>query len=169
MIIDDFCYLAPLTSNGSRWELFTDQVMGGVSRGTMSREAVLGRAAMRMQGIVSLQNNGGFVQVGLDLAPGGCAIDASHFVGIEIDVTGNGENYNCHLRTLQTVRPWQSYRQSFQAGKGWTRVRLPFESFSAHRIDAPLDLQRLRRIGLVAIGRAFQADLSVSRLVFYGP
>lgn len=169
MIIDDFSNPPPLAANGSRWELFTDQVMGGVSGGTMAREVVLGRAAMRMQGVVSLENNGGFVQVALDLASGGSVIDASHLAGIEIDVTGNGENYNCHLRTLQTVRPWQSYRQSFQSGEGWTRVWLPFEGFSAHRIDAPLDLRSLRRIGLVAIGRAFKADLSVSRLAFYRP
>jgi hypothetical protein len=166
MIIDNFSNPAR-AANGSRWELFTDQVMGGVSQGIMSREAVLGRPAVRMQGVVSIENNGGFVQVALDLAPDGGAIDATRFLGIEIDVTGNGENYDCSLRTIQTVRPWQSYRQSFQAGPVWTRTRLSFESFSAHRIDAHLDLRILRRISLVAIGRAFQADLSVSRLAFY--
>jgi hypothetical protein len=32
----------------------------------------------------------------------------------------------------------------------------------------PLDPSRLRRIGLVAIGREFDADLSVARLALYG-
>jgi hypothetical protein len=35
--------------------------MGGVSNGTMVREQVAGRPAIRMRGDVSLENNGGFV------------------------------------------------------------------------------------------------------------
>jgi len=167
MIIDDFSKPAPFASNGASWELFTDQVMGGVSRGTMAREIVAGRAAIRMRGTVSLDNNGGFVQIALDFGPGSTVIDASSYQGIEIDVLGNGQQYNLHLRTMQTVRPWQSYRQSFQASDTWQTLRLPFDGFAAHRIDIPLDLHRLRRIGLVAIGRAFIADLSVARLAFF--
>jgi Complex I intermediate-associated protein 30 (CIA30) len=44
--------------------LFTDRVMGGVSNGTMVRETVAGRPAIRMRGDVSLENNGGFVRFG---------------------------------------------------------------------------------------------------------
>jgi hypothetical protein len=33
-----------------------------------------------------------------------------------------------------------------------------------YRTDTPLDTRRLRRIGVVAIGRAFSADLSVGGL-----
>jgi len=39
--------------------------------------------------------------------------------------------------------------------------------FEPHRLETPLDVTRLRRIGLVAIGRAFFADLAVARLAFY--
>ena len=167
MVIDDFSKPAPRATNGARWQLFTDQVMGGVSRGAMSRETVDGRSSVRMRGDVSVENNGGFVQISLDLSPHGGSIDASGFDGIEIDVLGNGEHYNLHLRTEHTVRPWQSYRQSILASASWRTVRLPFKDFVAYRIDVPLDLHRLRRIGLVAIGRAFIADLSVSRIEFY--
>jgi hypothetical protein len=34
-------------------------------------------------------------------------------------------------------------------------------------IDVPLNTQKLRRLGLIAIGRQFHADLSVKRLEFY--
>jgi hypothetical protein len=34
-------------------------------------------------------------------------------------------------------------------------------------LTAPLDISRLRRLGLVAIGRAFAADLAVARLSLY--
>lgn len=36
-----------------------------------------------------------------------------------------------------------------------------------YRLEAPLDITQLRRIGLVAIGRAFLADRAVSELGFY--
>ncbi|RPH72296.1 MAG: CIA30 family protein, partial [Hyphomicrobiales bacterium] len=36
--------------------------------------------------------------------------------------------------------------------------------FTAHRTEIPLDLRRLRRLGLVAIGRAFAADLALAHL-----
>lgn len=167
MLIDDFSKPEPFAANGARWRLFTDTVMGGVSRGTMCRETIDDRPAVRMRGEVSLDNNGGFVQISLDLASEGSIFDASAFDGLEIDVLGNGEHYNLHIRTEHTVRPWQSYRQTFLATASWQTVHLPFKSFVAHRIDKPLDLHRIRRIGLVAIGRAFAADLSVSRIAFY--
>lgn len=168
MIIDDVNSAGSSACNGSTWSLFTDQVMGGISQGDLTREMVCGRSALRMRGLVSLENNGGFVQMARDLTPGGGAIDASAFIGVEMDVMGNGESYGCHLRTLATIRPWQSYRHGFPTTQRWTTVRLPFAEFVGHRIDVPLDLSSLRRIGLVAIGRQFHADLSVSRVAFYG-
>ena len=49
----------------------------------------------------------------------------------------------------------------------WEKIDLPFTDFLPYRLDAPLDIHRLRRIGLVAIGRAFYADLAVSELSFF--
>lgn len=167
MIIDDFSNPAPLASNGCEWELFTDQVMGGRSHGSMSREVVEGRQALRMRGEVTLENNGGFVQVSLDLAADDATVDGSGFSGLVVSVLGNGETYNLHLRTADTRRPWQSYRQSFEAPARWQTIKLPFAGCTPHRVDDPLDLTMLRRISLVAIGREFSADLSVSRVAFY--
>jgi hypothetical protein len=152
---------------GTRWELIADRVMGGVSSGELTREHVGGRAALRMRGDVSLENNGGFVQIALDLAPGGGVVDAREWTGIEIDVFGNDERYNLHLRTADVVRPWQSYRAEFIAAPEWRTIRLPFATFEPHRIAAPLDLARLRRLGIVAIGRAFTADVAIGKLQFY--
>lgn len=166
-LIDDLSQSSPRASNGADWELVADRVMGGVSSGTMRRETVHGREAIHMQGDVSLDNNGGFVQIALDLAPGGASIDASRWAGLEIDVIGNGESYNLHLRTADVVRPWQSYRHSFVAAPEWRTLPVPFAEFEAHRIDAPLDLSTLRRIGIVAIGRAFHADIAIGGVRFH--
>lgn len=163
-LIDDMS-AAPRT--GTTWELVTDRVMGGVSDGALSRETVAGRRALRMTGEVRLENDGGFVQMALDLAPHGAGIDASRWIGLEIDVLGAGGRYNVHLRTEDVERSWQSYRAEFAAPADWTTHRLPFADFAPHRIEAALDLASLRRIGLVAIGRAFHADLALARLAFY--
>lgn len=160
-IIDDLSREPPIAAIGSKWELLTDQVMGGVSTGAMIRDTVAGRAAIRMRGNVSLENNGGFVQIALDLSPDGGVVDASAWRGIEIDVFGNGEEYGVHLRTDALTRPWQSYRQIFRAAAEWRTVQLPFDHFVAHRTDLLLDTHRLRRIGVVAIGRTFSADLAL--------
>jgi hypothetical protein len=163
-VIDDLSREPPLSAIGTRWQLFTDRVMGGVSNGTMVRETVAGRPAIRMQGDVSLENNGGFVQIAIDLAPDGKAVDASLWQGVELDVFGNDEEYGIHLRTEDLTRPWQSYRQSFRADPQWRTVKFRFQDFVPYRTEIPLDTRRLRRIGLVAIGRAFSADLAVGGL-----
>jgi hypothetical protein len=166
-VIDDLTQPPPRASNGAEWELIADRVMGGVSNGPLRREIVRDREAIHMQGDVSLENNGGFLQIALDLAPDGSSIDAGRWAGIEIDVIGNDESYNLHLRTADVTRPWQSYRQSFVAKPEWQTLRLPFAEFDAHRIDAPLDLSTLRRIGIVAIGRAFHADIAIGGARFF--
>jgi hypothetical protein len=166
-IIDDLSQQAPRASNGASWELIADNVMGGVSQGTMRREKIEGRSAVQMQGEVSLENNGGFLQMAIDLGERGASIDASNWSGIEIDVRGNGETYNLHLRTEDVRRPWQSYRRTFRTSRSWTTIRFPFVDFTPYRIDTPLDPQKLRRIGIVAIGRAFTADIAISGLRFF--
>jgi hypothetical protein len=165
-IIDDLSREPPTAAIGTQWRLLTDQVMGGVSKGTMTREAVAGRAAIRMRGDVSLENNGGFVQIALDLSLGGKGIDASPRGGIELDVFGNGEEYGFHLRTDALTRPWQSYRQTFMAYPEWRTVQLQFGSFLPHRTEVPLDTHRLRRIGLIAIGRPFTSDIALAGVRF---
>jgi len=167
LVIDALDRPFPEATIGTRWEFVADTVMGGVSDGRLDRATVAGRAALRLEGDVSLKNNGGFIQMALDLDPDGSGIDARPWSGLELDVSGNGETYNVHLRTADVARPWQSYRQSFAATPGWRTVRLPFQNFTPHRVDAPLDLSALRRIGIVAIGRAFHAEVAVGGVRLY--
>lgn len=165
-IIDDLSLAAALTPLGTRWELLTDGVMGGLSQGRLAAGQIDGRPALRLTGDVSLANNGGFVQMALDLARDG-VVDARGWTGIALTVSGNDENYKMHLRTADLTRPWQSYRADFTARAAPLVIRLPFTAFTPHRTTAVLDLSRLRRIGLVAIGRAFKADLVLYDLRFY--
>ncbi len=167
MIVDDRSTPDLTTPGGTRWELLTDGVMGGVSQGRLVPTVIEGRACLRLTADVSLENNGGFVQMAVDLRPGGGALDLRAYAGVALTVMGNGEDYGLHLRTTDLTRPWQSYRQSFATGAAWTTLQLPFTGFAAHRTEAALNLAGVRRIGLVAIGRAFEADLALADLRIY--
>ena len=120
-----------------------------------------------MKAQVGSAHGHGFIQAALDLAAADDTLDATGYAGLRLVVRGNGEVYGVHLRTPDNLRPWQSYRARFTAGPDWHAIELPFAAFVPYRLDAPLDTARLRRIGLVAIGRAFHADLAVAELAFY--
>ena len=97
-VIDDLSRNFPVASIGTSWRLFTDRVMGGVSQGTLVRDTVAGRPAIRMRGEVSLENNGSFVQMSLDLTKDLGVGDASAWRGVELDVIGDDQAYNVQLR-----------------------------------------------------------------------
>jgi hypothetical protein len=151
---------------GTQWRLITDAVMGGVSRGTLALDRREGRDCLRLAGEVSTENNGGFIQAALELAASG-VLDASAWSGVELDVFGNGEAYNVHFKTSRVWLPWQHYRAAFMAEPGWHTVRVPFAEFEGYRIGAAFDPARLERIGIVAYGRAFTADLCIGRVALY--
>lgn len=150
-----------------KWEYVADTVMGGVSRGEATQTVVDGRAAIRLTGEVSLDNNGGFVQIAFDLGEGGETFDASAWTGIALDVLGNDESYDIRLRTNQITRPWQSFRADFSAPPTWTTVKIPFTALESHRTEARFDPGRLRRIGILAIGREMQADIAIAGVRLY--
>jgi hypothetical protein len=171
LLIDDF--VNPDASRlGSAWRLTTDRVMGGVSQATLTRSLIEERHALCLQGRVSLENNGGFVQMNLDLNPDRMTpdtglFDASAFTGIRLIVRGDGARYNLHLKTTATTLPWQSYRTSFATQPSWQEVRLPFSAFVPHRLVPTLDRSRLKRLGIVAIGEARTAEICLAEIGFY--
>lgn len=166
LIIDDRRTAELESVHGSTWRVVTDGVMGGVSSGELSLDTIDNKACLRLRGDVRLENNGGFIQAELDVE-GTEAADASDYHGLLLKVYGNNQEYNLHLRTGDVWLPWQSYRASFKAPARWQTLRLPFAEFNGYRIGKKLDLKRLERIGLVAIGRAFVADLCIGELAFY--
>lgn len=145
------------------WEFVADTVMGGVSTGQVTRGTWDGRHATRLTGQVSLENDGGFVQMASDLPD----VDTGPFAGLAVDVRGNGERYDLRLRTTDLDRPWQSYRVDFPARPGWTTHRFDFDTFTPHKTDRPFNPAALRRIGIVAIGHAFAADVAVAAVRLY--
>lgn len=166
LIIDDRSS-GDLKSNlGIEWRLFTDTVMGGVSNGKLSLETYQGKKCLRMRGDVSTENNGGFVQIALALTESG-SFDASAYDGVELNVAGNNEVYNIHFRTSGLWFPWQSYRSGFEVTPEWQSVRIPFAGLEAYKTEQPFKPNKLKRIGLVGIGRDFMADVCLASIKFY--
>ena len=149
------------------WEFVSDTVMGGVSSGAVAEEIVAGRSATVLRGTVSLENNGGFIQMAFDLHEGGADVDVSAWDGIEIDAYGDGGTYDVRLRTAQLTRPWQSFRSDFVGEPHWTKVKIPFSSLVSHRVEAVFHPTCLRRIGILAIGLEQDACIAVSNIGFY--
>ena len=87
--------------------------MGGLSKGCIHPEIVHGRKAIRLTGLISLDNNGGFLQMAFNLNNDRSIFDATFWTGLEIDLFGNDENYELRLRTDKLNRPWQSFRKEF--------------------------------------------------------
>jgi len=168
LLIDDFSSRDGLSNLKTRWRMFTDRVMGGISSAHYTYEHIDGRSCLRLTGKVSLANNGGFIQVALPLEKKGRSLDAGIYTGVRLQVWGNGEDYHVHLRTRTTRMPWQFYQGSFStvAGK-WSMVEIPFDRFRGQGIRSPLETGRLTRIAVVAIKKEFQADIAISRLEFY--
>ncbi len=167
MVIDDFSNSSLTSQLGTKWRGVSDNVMGGISQASISHVVEDELSCLRLTGEVRLENNGGFIQAALDLTSDGSNFDATEFSGIRLIAKGNDERYSVHLRTADNYRPWQSYRAQFVARPEIQTIEIPFSEFEPYRIEMPLDMTKLQRIGLVAIGRQFQADLQICQLGFY--
>lgn len=179
-VIDDLTETFPSTSCGTTWTGYTDQVMGGVSSAILTRENFFhGRTANVLRGRVSLENNGGFVQMATNLAKNptkSSTVDASAFDGVELEVLYDGvdesEHFNVHLKTEACIRPYSSYRATFRVSHGkWTTVRLPWSKFTGKgpgASEVPFNTSALTRLGLVAIGKPMERlVLATSGFRFY--
>ncbi len=167
LLIDDFSGSSGISSFGTEWRMFTDQVMGGLSTGEWDYDTIDGRRCVHLQGDVSLENNGGFVQVALPLIKEGQPFDASAYQGVRLWARGNGEAYHIHLRSSDTRRPWQYYGAKFIAESSWRMYDLPFSDFEPENMRTELKPDQLVRIAIVAIKKEFRADIAVARLEFY--
>ncbi len=165
-VLDDFTDPNGYSALKTRWAGFTDRVMGGQSLGGAKFDTILGRRCIRLTGRVNT-NGGGFIQMALDVEPRGTPFDARESQGLELDVWGNGEDYNCHIRTTDVRWYEQSYRATFKSSPQWTTVRLPWSDFVPHGLNVPLNLNGLQRIGLLGWMRDFEADIALGRIALF--
>lgn len=152
-------------TNQSRWDYFSDQVMGGVSEGRVTFEQIDSQSVLRLTGVVSTANRGGFIQARTKLD----TPVPSTAQGVILNVRGNDQTYFVHLRTTRTVLPWQFYQASFEVSDTWAEVRIPFEDFAPYGrlLRQTFDVATVRSLAIAAFGRDHSADLSVRAVGFY--
>jgi hypothetical protein len=156
-------YDAQTSSNAQAWQTADDRVMGGVSVAHVDARTMNDAPCMCLTGDVSTENRGGFIQMKWTFDD----MDASAYQGVMLDVLGNGETYNIHIRTNQLWLPWQSFRASFDTNHTWQSISIPFSAFENYKTWSTLDASRIRKVAVVAIGKDFKAEVCVRKAGFY--
>ena len=160
------------------WKYISDQVMGGVSEGNVSLEKDGDMFFARLTGDVSTRNNGGFIQlrsaVSLFNKPKMFQLihdadkDGKNLQGVRLNIRGNGETYHVMIRTYFNWSPSDYYSHTFETSPDWKQVDLPFSEFKRSKSrSAVLNIDEIRDFGIVAFGRDFKSDVSVSKIDFY--
>lgn len=121
-------FSAPETAQG--WQAIDDRVMGGVSQSRLSYHPD-GHAVF--QGVVSLENGGGFASV---RHPSLCLGDANT-VGYRLHVRGDGKRYKLNLR-MDSDFDGVNHQAVFHPPAGrWVDIVLPLNHFSARLRGRP--------------------------------
>ena len=148
-----------------RWEFFSDQVMGGVSTGKISFNKENKLNFINLTGIVSTQNNGGFIQARIKLAEP----LTKNIKGIVINAKGNNTTYYLHIRTAGTILPWQYYQISFEVKEEYKEYILQIKEFKKSGSFQPsmVNSKSISSVAVVAYGRDHKADIHVKEISFH--
>jgi len=153
-MIDDFT-----NGQASGWRYYQDSVMGGVSEGQAKYMQDGDAGFIRLDGTVSTENNGGFIQIRKRLE----AALGADVTAITLRLRGNGERYYVHLRPKGTLRPWRYYQAGFDTSGEWQEITLALKDFTPEGgIRRALAPDALSTIGIVAYGKDYEAQLDVA-------
>tara|TARA_B110000285_G_scaffold120817_1_gene136639 strand:- start:356 stop:955 length:600 start_codon:yes stop_codon:yes gene_type:complete len=159
----------PFTTNSAQyWQYSSDRVMGGISNGQVKLEQDGDIIFARLTGEVSTKNNGGFIQLRTNMSLADTKKNGNKLKGVRLNVRGNGETYYIFIRTNETRSYSDYYSATFKATNNWQMIDLPFNTFERKRSkNSVLQAEVINSLGIVAYGRDFTADVSVSTIEFY--
>ena len=154
--------------SGKYWQYVSDRVMGGVSDGQVDLEKEGEMYYARLTGNVSTANNGGFIQLRAGVSFANSEKNGNNLQGVRLNVKGNGETYYIHIRTNENWSPSDYYSATFKADSEWQMIDLPFNKFERKwSTNSTLDAKNIRSFGIVAYGKDYVSDVSVSTIEFY--
>jgi monofunctional biosynthetic peptidoglycan transglycosylase len=142
------------------WQAVNDGVMGGVSSGRM----VAAEESLRFEGVLSLENNGGFASVRRVIDA-----DLSAAGRVRLHLRGDGRTYQFRLR-LDERWDGVAWRAEFPTSGEWQTVELSFDEFApvfrGRRVpDAgPVVPANIRQIGFMVADKTagpFALDIRV--------
>ncbi len=148
-------------TTAERFRVINDGVMGGVSTSRLAQAD----GALRFEGAVSLENNGGFASFrGPAQLPDGAT-------ALLLKVRGDGQRYKLALK-LDDSNATPQYQAPFTAPPDWTTIRfVPTDfapSFRGRPVSAPpLALGQVRAIGMLISDRQagpFRLELQELRI-----
>jgi len=144
----------------SQWRYIGDNVMGGISTGEVHYQ----ENVATLTGNVSTENNGGFIQIRMNLDK----INLDKAKSIKLIAKGNNQKYFVHLRTTGTLLPWQYYQAEFIVEENFKEFILPIEDFkkSGSLMLKKVNPKKITSIGLVAYGRDHEAELVIKEIEF---
>ena len=158
----------PFTEENARyWQYISDQTMGGVSDGQAILDKDGDMIFARLTGNVSTANNGGFIQIRTNFSFVDLINTNKDLKGLLINTKGNGETYHIFIRTSEDRSYRDFYSATFTTNDNWEIVDLPFSKFKHRYSNRSLDGNDIRTFGIVAYGRNFYSDVSVSEISFY--
>ncbi len=161
MIFEDFGKV----NSSDNWEFISDQVMGGVSLGRFEILKEKNINFLRMTGKVSLENNGGFIQVRKKVYQ---SIE-DNIKGIKLISRGNQSDYFIHIRTKFTILPWQYYQLKFKVSNQWETNILNINEFirSGSLLPKVIKPRNIKSIALVAFGREHDVELDIAEIILF--
>lgn len=150
------------TPGGPRPEAVDDRVMGGRSR---SRFRLSEDGTGIFEGVVSLENQGGFASVRAGIEN----VDLGSAKGVVIRAKGDGARYRLALRNDRRMAGINYFHDCHPPADEWAEIALPFTGFRPSLRGRtppqapPLDPRRIRQIGfMIADGQAGPFRLEVA-------
>lgn len=146
------------------WQMVSDQVMGGLSQGQM----YLTEDGVNVQGQVSLENNGGFLQVQWLIDESLSSADLKNYEGIFIEwCAPKTEDLELLLKSSQLWMPWQSYRCKATITTDWQTLFIPFEAFEPYRTQTRLNPKRINKFAVLAGGKEMMVEFNIRQFGLY--
>ncbi|TLP80263.1 CIA30 family protein [Maribacter sp. ACAM166] len=142
--------------NLKHWHIVNDEVMGGISMGLIQ---INQNGNGVFSGHVSLENNGGFSLLRHDLE----RIEVEEYSSFEIRLKGDGKKYQFRCKSSDHQR--HSYIYTFNSGKNWKTITIPFEKMQPVFRGGSLELPNFKgdfisQIALL-IGNNIEEDFSL--------
>ena len=158
MVIDN------LDNIRGNWSAISDNVMGGISEVNFYEIEEDGKKFYRLEGQVSTENNGGFIQSVVRINN-----SAEDFNGIRVQARGSKDGYYLWIRTPACRFPWDRYIAYFEPSNEWSSIEIPFSGLKKSNFYMPkkMNSSRIKTIALAAYGKDFDARLDIGNIEFY--
>lgn len=175
--VDTFTH-SQASTFGTKWEIQTDQSLGGKSQGELQIHSASDAPYLTLTGTVSLENterpeDGGFIQATLPLVRSRQLYNAQNYLGVRIvcacrqQTPIKDHHYALRLSTRELSMPWQYYTHHFQPTQVIQAFDLAFSNFAVINTSHELNPAYLMSLAITAGNDTFAPHLNIYEVGFY--